>query len=113
MPVEHMARGRGVAGGIAFIVSYEIVCTVVAKACSSPQTAELNAAKRAPTLMKWVNIGMAESALVLGCAISFESRKTFLPFLAGGLLGGVITYGEYLYAKQCGLASDEPGTEDW
>ena len=32
---------------------------------SSPQTTELNAKKRAPTLMKWVNIAAVESAGVV------------------------------------------------
>ena len=45
--------------GVAFLVSYEVVCAIIAKACSSPQTAELNASKRAGTLMKWVWVGVA------------------------------------------------------
>lgn len=98
--------------GIAFLVSYGIVCEVVAKACSSPQTAELNAHKRAPTLMKWVNIGTAESALVVGAAAFFD-KKHAAPILIGGIAGATITYGQYIYAKASGLNSDEPGTEDW
>lgn len=110
MALEKLTRSG--TWGIAFIVSYGIVCEIVAKACSSPQTAELNAHKRAPTLMKWVNIGMVESAAVVTAAAYFD-RQHMAPILWGGIAGGVVTYGQYVYAKQCGLASDEPGTEDW
>jgi hypothetical protein len=110
MALEKLTRSG--TWGIAFIVSYGIVCEIVAKACSSPQTAELNAHKRAPTLMKWVNIGMVESAGVVAAAAYFD-RPHASPILWGGIAGGLVTYGQYVYAKQCGLNSDEPGTEDW
>ena len=44
-------------GGVAFLVSAGIVYEIIAAACSSPQTTEINAKSRSDTLMKWVNLG--------------------------------------------------------
>lgn len=96
--------------GIAFLVSAGIVAEIVAKACSSPQTTELNADSRAPTLMKWVNIGMAEAALFVAAAAMFDPAHR-VPILLGGIAEGAITYAEYIHGKRAGLASGEPGTE--
>lgn len=98
--------------GIAFLVSYGIVAEIIAKACSSPQTAELNAHARADTLMKWVWIGMVEAAVCVAVAAAID-KKHRQAIIAGGAAAMVITYGEYKYAKQAGLSSDEPGTEDY
>jgi hypothetical protein len=108
-----MALALSATKGIAFIVSYGAVCEVIAKVNSSPQTTELNAEKRAPTLLKWVHLGMAESALVVLIAVSFEKKEYRMPFLVGGALGMAITEAEYLYAKKCGLENVGPPTEDW
>jgi hypothetical protein len=105
------ARGGGDGGwGIAFLVSAGIVAEIVAKACSSPQTTELNADTRAPTLMKWVNIGMAEAAVFVFAAAVFDRRHR-IPILLGGITEAVITYGEYLHGKAAGLKSTAPPTE--
>lgn len=98
--------------GVAFLVAATLTYDAVAKACSSPQTAELNADKRAPTLMKWVNVGTVEAlALVLIAAAVDQSHRRAI--LAGGFLAAAITYAEYLHAKRAGLKSDEPPTENW
>jgi hypothetical protein len=109
MALEKMASG-GASWGIAFLVSAGIVAEIVAKACSSPQTTELNAAERAPTLMKWVNIGMAEAALFVAVAAAVDKAHR-VPIILGGVVEGAITYAEYLHGKQAGLASNAPGTE--
>ena len=96
--------------GIVFLVSAGIVAEIVAKACSSPQTTELNADSRAPTLMKWVNIGMIEAAFFVAAA-AYLDRAHRVPIILGGVAEGVITYAEYLHGKASGLASGEPGTE--
>lgn len=108
MALEKLAA-RG-SWGIAFLVAAGIVAEIVAKACSSPQTTELNADTRAPTLMKWVNIGMIEAGLFVGAAAVLDPVHR-VPILLGGLAEGVITYAEYLHGKQAGLASGQPGTE--
>lgn len=98
--------------GIAFLVSAGIVAEIVAKACSSPQTTELNADKRAPTLMKWVHIGLVEAAFFVAAA-AYLDRRHRIPIILGGVAEGVITYAEYLHGKQAGLAGKGPGTESY
>jgi len=98
--------------GIAFLVSAGIVAEIVAKACSSPQTTELNAGARAETLMKWVTIGLVEAAVFVMIAACLD-RKHRAAIIAGGVTEGVITLAEYMHGKSAGLASDEPGTEQW
>jgi hypothetical protein len=107
-----MALQLSASSGVAFLVSYGIVCEIIAKVNSSPQTTELNAEKRAPTLMKWVHLGMAESVLVVGVAVLID-KKYRNPILAGGLLGMAVTECEYIHAKQAGLSKKSAPTEDW
>lgn len=96
--------------GIAFLVAAGIVAEIVAKACSSPQTTELNADTRAPTLMKWVHIGMIEAAAFVAVA-AYLDRAHRVPILLGGIAEGAITYAEYVHGKSAGLKSSAPGTE--
>lgn len=108
-----MALQLSASNGVAFLVSYGIVCEIIAKVNSSPQTTELNAEKRTPTLMKWVHLGMAESILVVGVAVLID-KKYRAPILAGGILGMVVTETEYIHAKTAGLQKvGLPPTEDW
>jgi hypothetical protein len=109
MPVAEISSGGN---GVAFLVSAGIVYEIIAAACSSPQTAEINAAKRSETLMKWVHIGAVQSVLFVGLAAYFDPKRR-KPIIAGGTMAGVIMYGCYHYANQSGLASDAPGTEDY
>jgi len=108
MALEKLAAGGS--WGIAFLVSAGIVAEIVAKACSSPQTTELNADTRAPTLMKWVHIGMAEAAVFV-IAAAYLDKTHRVPILLGGAAEAAITYAEYLHGKQAGLQSAMPGTE--
>jgi hypothetical protein len=96
--------------GIAFLVAAGIVYEIIAAACSSPQTAELNAKTRADTLMKWVNIGVAQSVVFIGAAAVID-KKHAKAIIAGGGLAGVIMYASYIHARSAGLASTLPGTE--
>ena len=98
--------------GPAFLIAATLTYDAVAKACSSPQTAELNAEKRAGTLMKWVNIGMIEAAAFVAVA-AYLDRKHRVPIILGGVAEGVITYAEYLHGKAAGQASNAPGTESY
>jgi hypothetical protein len=97
--------------GIAFIVSAGIVYEIVAAACSSPQTAEINAHSRSDTLMKWVHLGLAQSALFIVIAAAVDKKHAFA-IITGGLMAGGIMYASYGHAMKAGLASAEPGTED-
>lgn len=95
--------------GIAFLVGAGLVYEIVAAACSSPQTAEINAHARAHTLMKWVYIGLAQGALLVIIASLMETSPW--PVLSGGALAGILMWLQYAHAKKAGLRSDLPGTE--
>lgn len=88
-----------------------LVYDVVAAICSSPQTAEINADKRAETLMKWVNLGLVQAGAFVLLGAYVTKGKKWPIFLGGGLAGGLL-YGQYVHAKNAGLDSDEEGTED-
>ncbi len=99
-------------GGVAFLVSAGIVYEIIAAACSSPQTTEINANARADTLMKWVHLGIGQAALFIAIA-AFIDRKHRLEIIGGGLTAGVLMYVQYTHAKSAGLRSSEPGTEQY
>ena len=98
--------------GLAFLGGVQASADIIAKACSSPQTAEINAGSRAPTLMKWVHLGILEAAALVGIAAIISPQVGFA-FVAGGIVEIGITYLEYRHAKAAGLASSEPGTESY
>lgn len=98
--------------GVAFLVSAAIVADIIAKACSSPQTTELNAGTRARTLMKWVTIGVIEAAFLVGIA-AIADKKYRIPIILGGVIEVVVTYAEYVHGKNAGLRSAQPGTESY
>lgn len=88
---------------------------VISATNSSPQTTEINAQKRAETLMKWVKLGLAQAALFagIGIALEFGSKRPIWPPLLGAGLAGVLLWAQYVHAMQSGMESDKPGTEDY
>lgn len=108
MPAQEF---RTNSAGVAFLVSAGIVYEIIAAACSSPQTTEINAATRADTLMKWVNIGIGQAAVFIFIAILFD-RRNFVPIFTGGVTAGVVMYAQYVHARAAGLRSSLPGTEN-
>lgn len=94
-------------------VSGALTYDVIAAACSSPQTTEINADKRADTLMKWVNIGVAQAGIFIAVMMVAENSEGNSPWppLIGFVLAGGMMYASYLHAKKAGLESSEPGTE--
>ena len=111
--LDGLNRNAGGNGeGRAFLVSAGIVFEIMAAACSSPQTTELNAGKRAPTLIKWVNIGVVGSALFVGIASALEPEHS-PAIVAGGVLAGGLMYAAYLHARHAGLANGGEPTESW
>ena len=106
-----MAIGQGGSGkGIALLVGAEIVYAIVAAACSSPQTAEIGAKHRADTLMKWVHIGLVQSAIFVGLAVMYD-REHAQPILVGGGVAAVLMYGSYKHAMTAGLNSSKASAE--
>jgi hypothetical protein len=97
---------------LTFMVSAGLVYEVVAAACSSPQTTEINAGARSKTLMKWVGLGLGQAAVFVGIA-AFVLSTNPKPALLGGGLAGAMMLGSYLHANKAGLASNEPGTENY
>jgi hypothetical protein len=97
-------------GGVAFLVSAGIVYEIIAAACSSPQTTEINAATRAGTLMKWVHIGIGQAALFIAIAAYIDPRHR-TAIIGGGAAAGGLMYLQYVHARRAGLASAGPGTE--
>lgn len=97
--------------GVAFLVSAGIVYEIIAAACSSPQTTEINAGSRAGTLMKWVHLGIGQAALFIAIAAWMDAEHR-TAILAGGGTAGALMYVQYAHAKRAGLASALPGTED-
>lgn len=102
-----MAKGGG---GVAFLVSAGIVYEIIAAACSSPQTTEINAHSRADTLMKWVNLGCGQAFIFVVIAAMLDPKRS-PHILGGGLLAMVLMYLQYVHARKAGLRSCEPGTE--
>jgi hypothetical protein len=104
---------EGIGGGsrgVAFLVGAGIVAELIAKACSSPQTVEINIGTRADTLMKWVNIGLLEGvAFVVAAAVMDDKYRGYL--LAGGFAEVAVTWFEYHHAKRSGSAKGGPSTE--
>lgn len=100
----------GQSSGIAFLVSAGIVYEIIAAACSSPQTTEINAKTRADTLMKWVHLGIGQAAIFVLAAAVIDQRHSG-PILAGGVLAGILMYLQYVHARTAGLRSSEPATE--
>ena len=92
-----------------------VVYGIVAAACSSPQTAEINAGKRAPTLMKWVRLGLGQAAVfvLLGVWLAVKHDDHWWPPVLGGGLAAAMLWWSYQHAMQSGLASAGPGTETY
>jgi hypothetical protein len=105
--VEGLSGGSN---GVAFLVSAGVMYEIIAAACSSPQTTELNASARAGTLMKWVNLGVAQGLAFVIVAAAYD-RKYAVPILAGGGAAAVLLYLQYAHAKRSGLAAGGPPTE--
>jgi len=107
------AAVRGDSDAIAIGVWAAVVYDVISATNSSPQTTEINAKARSDTLMKWVHIGLAQAALfVLIGAIAEPPGKKWRPLVGGGL-AMVMLYMQYRHAKEKGLESAEPGTEQY
>lgn len=98
--------------GVAFLVSAGIVYEIIAAACSSPQTTEINAGARAETLMKWVYLGLGQSVLFVAAAAWFD-RQHRTAIIVGGVSAGLLMWAQYTHARAAGLASGEPGTENY
>ena len=101
--------------GIAFVIGAASMAEFIAKACSSPQTVEINANKRAETMMKWVAVGLVEGALIIGVTVFFDKKYS------GALIAGAAVEGCGAYpddgspdhaVSESGAASAAPDTRE-
>jgi len=101
----------GMDGGAAVKVAVyaALVYDIVAATNSSPQTTELNASSRAPTLMKWVKLGLLQGGLFVVLGVALDKQRW--PPLLGGGLAGALMWWQYNHAMQSGLAHPGPSTE--
>ena len=82
----------------------ELVYQVASANLSSPQSNELDAGARAPTLQKWVNISNAEAAGWVAVLCIMDG--SLWPALGGGLaLAGLVI--KYRHAINSGLAGGQ------
>lgn len=108
-----MADGSliGASDAVTFMVSAGLVYEIIAAACSSPQTTEINAAARSDTLMKWVKVGLGQAAIFVAIAWYIDGKRW--PALLGGALAGALMWASYAHARSAGLKSELPGTESY
>lgn len=108
-----MAMERGDSDAAVIGIYAAVVYDVISATNSSPQTTEINAKARADTLMKWVHLGIAQAALFVAIgALAEPAGKKWRP-LAGGGVAMILLYAQYMHARNAGLQSAEPGTEDY
>ncbi len=100
---------NGTAAAILFGVWATFALDVFGTTNSSPQTTEINAARRADTLMKWVYVG--DAIAIGGGAIATGMSKKPWPLIATLSICALFT-GMYIHARNAGLRSLEQGTED-
>ncbi len=106
------------AGSIAITIAVYAALTydIISATNSSPQTTEINASRRADTLMKWVYIGLAQAALYAMIGYYFEKaagRPGWPPVLGAGIAGALL-WAQYDHAKKAGLrAAGMPGSESY
>jgi hypothetical protein len=113
MDGDRMSAEAGVNTTLAITVAVyaELVYTVISASCSSPQTAEINAAKRADTLMKWVHIGLLQGA-AFGILGALLDPRRWPPMLGAAIAMGLL-YAQYRHALSSGLANQGPSTETY
>lgn len=109
MPLDTLVNGNG-GRMLKVAVSAELVYQLVGANMSSPQTAELNAAARAPTIGKWVTMTNLEAAgwIALLCMLD----ESLWPLFGGGIAAAGM-WAKYKYAIRSGLNSSAPATETY
>lgn len=111
MPIPQLGNQTG-GNGIALLVAAGIVYEIIAANCSSPQTTELNAGARAPTLMKWVALGDVQAIMFLSLAGYFDKKHRAAIALGGGT-ALVLMHGLYMHAKASGMKNPGQPTEQY
>jgi|SRR5215471_5756293 len=103
----HMNGGSAVKVAVYATLMYDVISATN----SSPQTTEINAKKRASTLMKWVYLGLAQGALFVAIGMYLDEERW--PPLLGGGIAAVLLYAQYQYALYQGTHNPGPSTENY
>lgn len=96
---------------ISMAVYATLVYDIISATNSSPQTTEINAKARSDTLMKWVNLGLAQATVFVLLGVVLDKRHW--PPAVGGFLAGGLLWMQYQHALRSGLSSSAPGTESY
>lgn len=104
---SHINGGSAVKVAVYAALMYDIISATN----SSPQTTEINAQKRASTLMKWVHLGLLQGVLFVGIGMYLDDERW--PPLLGGGLAAFLLYLQYQYALQQGTQNPGPSTESY
>lgn len=109
-----MAEFGGDSVAVKVAVYAALTYDIISATNSSPQTTEINAARRASTLMKWVYIGLAQALLFAALGYYFERKQgnPGWPPVMGVMIAASLLWFQYDHAKRAGLyAAGMPGTE--
>jgi|SRR5215469_15374980 len=101
----------GTGDAVVIAVYAALVYDIISATNSSPQTTEINASKRADTLMKWVHLGLLQAAGFV--AIGAWIHPKHWPPVVGGGTAMVLLYWQYLSAKESGLKNGGASTETY
>ena len=107
IPELNMSGGSAVKVAVYATLMYDVISATN----SSPQTTEINAKKRAATLMKWVYLGLAQGALFVAIGMYLDEERW--PPLLGGGIAAVLLYAQYQYALYQGTHNPGPSTENY
>ena len=111
-----MAEFGGDDVAITIAVYAALTYDIISATNSSPQTTEINASRRAKTLMKWVYIGLVQALLFAGIGYYFEKKRGkpgWPPVMGVGIAASLLWF-QYDHAKRAGLqAAGMPGTEGY
>lgn len=105
-----MADAFPVAAALKVAVAAEMVYQLVGSNMSSPQTAELNAPKRASTIDKWVNLTVVEAVAWI-VFLAWLDHSWW--WVVGGMLALSGMWVKYKYAITSGLRNGGPATESY
>jgi len=107
--------GGGDSHAITIAIYAALTYDIISATNSSPQTTEINAQKRAPTLMKWVYIGLAQAVFFAAMGYYFErkSNRPGWPPVMGVAIAGALLYFQYAHAMRAGLENGGASTETY
>lgn len=102
---------NGSGDAVVIAVYAALVYDIISATNSSPQTTEINASRRADTLMKWVHLGLLQAGAFVLIGVLLHPKHW--PPLLGGGLAGIALYAQYVHAKESGVRNPGNRTESY